>query len=150
MEHIEYKIEISAPKKTVWETMLQEETYKQWAGKSWPGSTYQGNWTKGEQIRFVGPDESGTLAEVQELKPYESIFMKHVAALNKGTEDRTSELAKGWIGTTESYTFEENRGKTTLKVAMETTPEWRKMFDDGWPGALKELKRLSEQQLASV
>lgn len=150
MEHIEYKIEIAAPKKTVWESMIQAETYKQWAGKAWPGSSYQGTWAQGEMVRFVGPDQSGTLAEVVEMNPYENVFMKHVAALDKGKEDRTSEVAKGWIGTTEGYTFEEKRGKTTVKVSIETTPEWRKVFDDSWPGALEELKRVAEQQLASA
>lgn len=38
MEHLEYSIVISAPAKKVWETMLQEDTYKQWVAKSWPNS----------------------------------------------------------------------------------------------------------------
>lgn len=33
---------------------------------------------------------------------------------------------------------------------METTPEWGKMFDEGWPTALEELKKLTERQLAAV
>lgn len=151
MEHLEYKIEIAAPAKKVWETMLQEETYKQWVGKSWPGSLYEGKWAKGEKIRFIGPDGSGTLAELVEVKPYEAIFARHIAALQPGSiEDRTSEMARGWIGTTEEYRFTEHHGKTTLTVSMETTPEWGKMFDEGWPTALEELKKLTERQLAAV
>ena len=151
MENLEYKIVISAPAKKVWETMLQEETYKQWVAKSWPNSSYEGKWAKGEKIKFVGPDGSGTLAEIVELKPYEKVFARHIAVLaSGGKEDRTSEAAKGWVGTTERYQFDEHLGKTTLTVSMETTPEWRKMFDDGWPTALEELKTISERQLAAV
>jgi uncharacterized protein YndB with AHSA1/START domain len=151
MEHLEYKIVISAPAKKVWETMLQEATYKQWVGKSWPGSFYEGKWAKGEKIKFVGPDGSGTLAELVELKPYERVFARHIAVLNPGgVEDRTSEVAKGWIGITEAYTFAEHLGKTTLTVSIETNPAWREMFDEGWPGALEELKKIAERQLATV
>ncbi|HMJ69010.1 MAG TPA: SRPBCC domain-containing protein [Cyclobacteriaceae bacterium] len=151
MEHLEYKVVISAPARKVWETMLGKETYKQWVAKSWPDSNYEGKWTKGENIRFIGPDGSGTLAEIVELKPYEKVFVRHVAVLNTGgAEDRTSDVAKGWIGTTEEYVFTEKQGETTLTVNMKTTADWRKMFDDGWPAALKELKSLSERQLEAV
>lgn len=151
MEHLEYKIVISAPAKKVWETMLQEETYRQWAGRSWPGSFYEGKWEKGEKIKFIGKDGSGTLAEIVEMKPYESVLARHIAALGPGgVEDRTSEVAKGWIGTTEGYTFAEHAGKTTLTVSIETTPEWKKMFDEGWPAALEELKKLTGRQSAAV
>ncbi|HYC85713.1 MAG TPA: SRPBCC domain-containing protein [Chryseosolibacter sp.] len=151
MERIEYKIVISAPAKTVWETMLQEETYTQWVGKSWPNSFYKGKWAKGEKISFIGPDGSGTLAELVEVRPYESLLARHVAILRPGgEEDRTSEVARGWIGITEGYNFTERDGNTTLTVAIETTPEWRAMFDEGWPAALQELKKISERQMTTA
>src|SRR5688572_24756122 len=129
MEHIEYKIEISAPAKKVWETMLQEETYNQWVAKSWPNSYYEGKWEKGEKIRFIGHDGAGTLAEIVEFNPYEKVLARHIAVLLPGgKEDRTSEMAKGWVGITEGYQFTERQGKTTLNISIETNPEWRKMF----------------------
>jgi uncharacterized protein YndB with AHSA1/START domain len=151
MEHLEYKVVISAPAKKVWETMLQEDTYRQWVAESWPGSFYKGKWEKGEKIRFIGPEGSGTLAELVDVKPYERILARHIAVLAPGgAEDRTSDVAKGWIGITEEYKFSERAGNTTLTVSIETNPEWRKMFDDGWPAALQELKKLAERQLAAV
>jgi uncharacterized protein YndB with AHSA1/START domain len=151
MEHLEYKVVISAPAKKVWETMLQEDTYKQWVAKSWPNSFYKGKWAKGEKIKFIGPDGSGTLAEIAEAKPYERILARHIAVLTPGgTEDRTSETAKGWVGITEEYKFAERDGNTTVTVSIETNPEWRKMFDDGWPTALQELKKITERQLEAV
>jgi uncharacterized protein YndB with AHSA1/START domain len=151
MEHLEYKIEISAPARTVWETMLQEETYKQWVNVSWPNSFYQGKWAEGEKIKFTSAEGGGTAAQLEVVKPYERIYARHVAILNPdGSEDTKSEIAKGWVGITEEYQFAERNGSTTLTVIIETTPEWRSMFDDGWPGALKELKKLSEKQLHAV
>lgn len=148
MEHLEYRIVISAPAKKVWETMLNQDTYQQWVAKSWPNSSYDGKWAKGEKIKFIGPEGEGTLAELVEVKPYEKILARHVAILQKGgKEDRTSDMAKGWIGILEGYTFNEKNGETTLIVSIETNPEWKSMFDDGWPAALDELKRLAERQL---
>jgi uncharacterized protein YndB with AHSA1/START domain len=151
MEHLEYKVVISAPAKKVWDTMLQKETYKQWVAKSWPGSFYEGKWAKGEKIRFIGPEGSGTLAELVEMKPYERVLARHVAVLLPGgVEDRTSDVAKGWVGITEEYRFAEHLGKTTVTVFIETSPQWSKMFDEGWPTALEELKKIAERQPAAV
>lgn len=145
MEHLEYKIEIAAPAKKVWETMLGEDTYKQWTSKSWPGSSYDGQWLKGQEIRFAGPDGSGTLAILDEVKPHENVLARHIAILTAGGGvDKTSDIAKGWIGTTEEYRLAERGGKTMLTVIIKAPAEWRQMFDEGWPGALEELKRIAE------
>jgi uncharacterized protein YndB with AHSA1/START domain len=145
MNKIEFTIDIDTDSKKVWDVMLAPETYKQWVSKSWPGSSFDGLWKQGENIRFIGPGQGGTMATIVDLKPYEYILAKHIAIINQdGSEDRTSDVAKGWIGTTESYTFQKNDDKTKLKVEITTSPQWEKMFNDGWPGALAELKRICE------
>lgn len=151
MERIGYHVEISAPARTVWDTMLQADTYKEWTDKSWPGSSFEGKWAHGEKIRFVGPDGSGTLAEIERFEPHSNLFMRHIAALAQGgEEDRSSEIAKGWIGTTEEYKLVERDGKTSVTVVIESTPEWIKMFNEGWPTALQELKKVTERHPADV
>ena len=40
MKEIQFKAEIIAPKKKVWDTMLNLDTYKEWTNVSWPGSTF--------------------------------------------------------------------------------------------------------------
>jgi uncharacterized protein YndB with AHSA1/START domain len=145
MKKLEFNITIDADRQKVWETMLNPVTYKEWVNVSWPGSHYQGNWKKGENIRFLSPDQGGTMATLVEHKPYEQILLKHVAVINSnGSEDRDSEIAKGWIGTTEAYTFTENKGKTTVAVEINTNPSWAEMFSSGWPKALAKLKEISE------
>ncbi len=146
MKRLEFSTQISAPKKKVWDTMLQPATYKEWVNVSWPGSYYEGKWAKGENLKFLAPKHGGTLATVVEHTPYETILARHIAAINSdGSEDRTSVVAKGWIGTTERYTFTEHNSKTTVTIGIETTPEWEKMFNDGWPNALKKLKEICER-----
>lgn len=146
MKHLEFKTQIAADKKKVWDTMLRPETYKEWVNASWPGSTYEGKWAKGENLRFISPSGEGTLATLLEQKPYENVLAEHIAVIKAdGSEDRDSDVAKGWIGTTERYTFKERNGKTDLTVAIETNPEWESMFNDGWPDALAKLKEICER-----
>jgi uncharacterized protein YndB with AHSA1/START domain len=146
MKRLEFTTDIAADKKKVWNTMLNPETYKQWVDVAWPGSYFEGLWAKGEQIRFISPGQGGTLAELKEQKPYETILAEQVAVINPdGSEDRESKIAKGWIGTTERYTFNEQNGKTNLVVEINTPPSWAEMFEDGWPKALAKLKEMCER-----
>jgi uncharacterized protein YndB with AHSA1/START domain len=146
MKKLETKIDISATPQKVWNRMIEPETYKEWVNAAWPGSYYEGNWKKGENVRFISPGQGGTLAKIVEYRPYEYILAEHIAVINPdGTEDRDSEVAKGWVGTTESYTFEEHNGTTELTTAMHTNPDWEKMFADSMPRALAKLKEISER-----
>lgn len=148
MKKLEFKTEINAKPDKVWSTMLNADTYREWTNVAWPGSSYVGNWKQGEDIRFVGDGNmGGTMATLLEVRKPEYLNAKHVAVLTPdGKEDRTSEEAKGWIGTTEEYTFTEKNGKTELKVVINTSPAWESMFNDGWPKALNKLKEMCERK----
>jgi hypothetical protein len=101
---------------------------------------------QGAQIRFTGADGGGTLGEVIELDPYAKVDLHHIAVLlDDGSEDRTSEMAKTWIGSTETYTFTPVDGSTKLDVALTIPPEWADEFESGWPKAIEALKQLAEQ-----
>ena len=146
MKHLEFKTQIAADRQTVWNTMLHPETYKEWTNVSWPGSFYQGSWAQGQNIRFISSNGEGTLATIVEQNPYENILAKHIAVLQAGgTEDRDSDLAKGWIGTLERYIFREREGHTDLTITIDTKPEWESMFKEGWPNALAKLKEICER-----
>jgi hypothetical protein len=146
MKKLEFKIDINANAKKVWDTFLNPETFKEMTSVSHPGSYYKGQWKKDENIKFLSAREGGTLANVVDLRPFEYILVKHVAVLNAdGTEDRNSQQAKGWIGTTEEYNFIPRDGKTEFKVVVNTTPEWEKMFSDAWPNNLKKIKEICER-----
>jgi hypothetical protein len=83
---------------------------------------------------------------LQEVKPYDLIKAIHDAVILKdGSEDRESDIAKGWVGITESYYFTEKNGETEVKVEINTSPAWESMFSDGWPAALAKLKEISER-----
>ncbi len=146
MKKLEFKINIDAGPKKVWDIMLNPITYKEWVNVSWPNSHYEGEWKEGENIRFVSKSGAGTLANLIECVPHKYIMARHTAVINAdGTEDRDSETAKGWIGTTESYAFTGNGNSTELKTEIQTNPDWEKMFNEGWPNAMVKLKELCER-----
>lgn len=147
MKTLHFGTTIDATPQKVWETMLDKETYQKWVDVAWPGSSYHGEWKQGAEIRFTGPDGGGgTLGEVTELEPYSRVAVEHVAViLEDNSLDRESDMAKGWIGTTEAYTFTGENGSTKLDVELTTAPEWASMFEEGWPKALEALKQLAEQ-----
>ena len=147
MKTLQFEITVDASPQKVWETMLGKETYPKWVDVSWPGSSYHGEWKQGAQIRFTGADGGGgTLGEVTEVDPYSKVDLHHIAVLlDDGSEDRTSDMAKTWIGSTETYTFIPDNGATKLDVELTIPAEWVDEFEDGWPKAIDALKQLAEQ-----
>ena len=143
-EQLNFSITINAPKKKVWDTMLGTQTYKDWTSAAWPGSYYEGEWKEGETLFFFGPDKSGTKTRLVEHRPYVYTKAEHIACLDKGKEDTESEIAKIWIGSTESYAFFEKDGRTTLDVTMHVTSGWADMFKKDWPNAMNKLKEICE------
>ena len=147
MQSLQYSITIDAPREKVWDTMLGRDTYEKWTATAWPGSTFEGDWSEGSQMRFVGVDGDGggTLAQIMRVDPYAHIDAEHIAVIAEdGSEDRKSDVAKTWVGTKERYSFNARNGSTEVVVDIETYPEWADMFNDGWPGALQALKTLCE------
>ena len=57
MQKLHFNIEINAPKEKVWNTMLDDKTYRIGTEPFMPGSYYKGNWDKGSKILFLGPGE---------------------------------------------------------------------------------------------
>jgi uncharacterized protein YndB with AHSA1/START domain len=145
MKKLMYHININAPVARVWDSMLSPDTYEKWTNVSWPGSFYTGSWEEGEHIRFVSDNGSGTMARITKLIPLSEINAEHIAILLPGgVEDSESEMAKGWVGIQENYSFQSEGATTRLVVEIVTHPEWQKMFDEGWPGALAKLKEICE------
>ena len=78
MKKLEFKINIAAAKKQVWEKMLNATTYKEWTNAGWPDSFYEGKWAEGEKVHFIGNDGSGTLGLIEKYQPYNFIVATHV------------------------------------------------------------------------
>ena len=151
METLTFEIEIVAPVQTVWSTMLDEDTYRQWTSTFHEGSYYTGGWEKGDTIRFLGPadddgdEDGGMLGTITESRPNEFVRIEYSGLVENGVDDTTSDTARQIAGTHESYAFSENNGVTTVTVELEVLDDWAAMFRDIWPGSLDRLRDLAER-----
>ena len=151
MSTLNFTIEIEAPKEKVWDTMLGQETYKQWTAAFHEGSSYEGSWDEGSTIRFIGPDENGKaggmLGRIARNVPYEYVSIELLGEVVDGKDDTESDEAKSWAGSHENYAFSEKDGVTTLTIELDSdgiSDEMKQMFAGMWPPALAKLKELAE------
>ena len=149
MSKLNFSILIDAPISKVWDTMLEDKTYRIWTEEFTPSSHYIGNWNQGSKILFLGPSNDGKLAgmvsRIKENKLHKYISIEHLGEVHDGVEDTTSDRVKVWAGALENYTFIDKNGKTELVVDMDINEEFVEMFEGMWPKALKKLKSLCEE-----
>lgn len=147
----EFSIVINAPKEKVWHVMLDDKTYREWTEAFNKGSYYKGNWEKGSEMYFLGPDpktgkEGGMVSRIAENRPFEFISIEHLGIVMNGVEDTMSAEAKKWTPAYENYAFKEKDGGTTeVVVEMDTQENMAEEFSRMWPAALKKLKEVAER-----
>lgn len=149
MEQLHYSIVINAPKQKVWETMLEDATYRQWTEVFNPaGSYYEGEWTTGSKMLFLGPNPdpestvSGMVARIEESRPYDFVSIRHLGEIIKG-EENLWPVVEGQEPY-ENYTLREVEGGTEVLVDLNILSEYKDMFNDMWPKALEKLKEIAE------
>ncbi len=149
METITISIIINSDRQKVWETMLNDKTYRLWTKEFNETSYYEGSWDKGSEIRFLGLDENGTsggmFSRIKDNIKYQFISIEHIGIIQNGKIDTTSEAAKKWTPSFENYTFSVKEGGTELTVEVQIEAEHKSMFEEMWPKALQSLKKLCEQ-----
>lgn len=146
MNSMQFLITINAPSEKVWNTMLQQETYRIWTAEFGEGGYYEGSWVQGEKIRFLGPGgKEGMTSVIAESKPYQFISIKHLGIIKNGIDDTESEDGKAWASAYENYTLDERGGVTELKVEISAVPAvFEQFMTDTWPKALAKLKAICE------
>jgi len=148
MDKVQYSVQVAAPVHRVWTTMLEDASYREWTRPFQDGSHFEGSWTVHSVIRFVGPDENGSmgglLARVVEKRTDAFVAVEYLGQVVDGEDDTESELARSFVGMRESYAFREENGVTTVTVELDTTDEMREMLAESWPRALALVKELAE------
>ena len=133
----------------MWDTMLQQDTYREWTTPFNEGGRFEGSWDEGSKILFIGPDpetgvEGGMVSRIKENRPHEFVSIEHLGILKDGIEDTTSEMAKKFAPACENYTFTEKDGGTEVGVDIDVVEEYVDFLDEAWPKALAKVKELAE------
>ncbi|QLZ70550.1 hypothetical protein FOLKNPGA_03364 [Legionella sp. PC1000] len=142
METLHFSININASKEKVWNILWGDKTFTDWTHVFAEGSYAVSDWREGSRIQFIDPKSNNGMSSVIEKKiPNEFMSFKHLAEIINGEEQSPKE----WSGALEDYTLKEKDGVTTLTVRLDTSEEWKKMFEDKFPKALQKVKELSEK-----
>ena len=127
-------------KKKVWETLWNDNTYRQWTSVFSEGSYAESDWNEGSKILFLSPKGEGMFSVIDKKIPNEQMTFRHLGEIRNGVEE-----PKEWANALESYHLKENNGKTELTVALDITDEFAQHFNDIFPKALNVVKEIAEK-----
>jgi len=152
MKKLQFKVSINAPATRIYDVMLgisSKSTYEQWTSLFNPTSTYEGSWDKGNKIRFIGVDakgeKGGMVSRIAENIPNRFVSIQHYGLLQADKEITEGPEVEKWANGFENYTFEENKGTTTVTVDLDTTEDFLDYMNQTYPKALDKLKELCEK-----
>ena len=142
MVEIQCKIEIEAPKETVWAVLWNDRTFRQWAGVIDEGTYLQGALNQGSEVQFISENNGyGVTSQVSILEPGSFVLFKHLAdTKDYGLFDRE----KQWTGASESYALSEADGVTSLTITSLVPEELEGTFKEKLPQALAVIKSLAQ------
>ena len=153
MEKLQYNISIAAPANKIYDRMLgisAKASYEQWTAAFNPTSSYEGSWTKGSKILFVGQDskgeKGGMVSRIVENNPNQFVSIQHYGLLTAGKEITTGPEVQKWANGFENYSFKEENGETLVTVDLDTTEDFVSYMNEAYPKALAILKELCEEQ----
>ncbi len=146
MNTLNFSIFINASKEKVWNTMLGDATYREWTKAFNETSYYEGDWSEGSKILFLGTDKDGNVdggmsSRIAKNTQFEYVSIEHVGTIENGVE-------KPMEGGTafENYSFTEKDGGTEVGIEMTNIPDsYMEMMNAMWPKALEALKELAEK-----
>jgi len=142
-----WSINIEAPRERMWQTLWEDETYRQWTSAFSETSYAVTDWKEGSKVLFLDGDGNGMVSRVAVHRPNEYMSIQHLGEVKNGVEDTTSDSVKEWAGVHEIYTLteaEDEEEGMTLTVELDLDEKHESMFDIMWPKALNKLKDLAE------
>ena len=153
MKKAKFHITIHANAAKVYDLMLglsNKSSYEQWTALFNPTSSYEGKWTKGSKILFVGTDEKGEkggmVSEIADNVPDSFVSIRHNGILKAGVEITAGPEVDKWAGGLENYTFDEKNGSTSLTVEVDTAEDFLDYMNQTYPKALLKLKEICEKK----
>ncbi|MBK6420551.1 MAG: SRPBCC domain-containing protein [Ignavibacteria bacterium] len=152
MKKTTFNINIDAPADKVYDVMLgisNKATYEQWTAPFNPTSSYEGSWTKGSKILFVGTDENGekggVVSRIAEITPNKFVSIQHYGLVKAEVEITEGPEVEKWANGYENYTFEECNGATVVTVDLDITEDFTDYMNETYPKALSTLKEMCER-----
>lgn len=145
MKQLEFSTEIAATRETIWQTLWDDATYRQWTSVFSPASSAESDWNEGSRIFFHDGHGNGMFSVIERKnEPFEMVF-RHLGSIKNGVEEPFPE-GTGWTDSHEKYTLGGEDGAVVLKAEVESPAEYEGFFADTFPKALAIVKGLAETQ----
>lgn len=141
---LKFSVKINAPKEKVWNIFWTDESYRQWAAAFGPGSYAETDWNEGSKVKFLGEDGRGMFSVIETQKPYSQMTFRHLGVILNGEGQTEPVESSEWEGAKESYFLSEKDGVTELKVEVDVTSQYQEYFNETYPKALENIKRMAE------
>ena len=143
MQKMQFSIEIRSPKETVWKTLWEDKTFRDWGSIIDEGQYMVGELAEGNEVQFISSEGLGVTSFIEKLIPNKYLALRQVAdTMDSGKEEREKE----WTGGTESYELIEKNNGTNLTVKIDVPPGQEETFKDRFPKALERVKILAEKK----
>jgi len=68
MKTISFEKKLHAPIETVWNTLWNDESYREWTKHFTPGAHYESDWEIGGKILFLDADRNGMTATITKME----------------------------------------------------------------------------------
>ena len=143
-EKLRYSITINASRERVWQVLFEDESFRKWTSLFAEGSYFAGDWSEGSEIRFLNAGSDGMISMIEVNRPHEFMSIRHIGYIVNGVEDTESDEVKAWSPAFENYTLEDADEGTRLTVETDTFNDFVEYFNETWPRALDEIKRIAE------
>ena len=83
-------------------------------------------------------------SEVAARRDNELMSIRHIGEIRDGVEQPLDERTKAWSGGFENYTLTDQGGATLLDVNVDAPEDFAGYFEDKFPQALADVKRIAE------
>ncbi len=148
MQKLTFQTTINTPPQLVWDTMLQDMTYRDWTRMfSAYGSYFLGTWEQGTEMKFIGLDEHGAStgglsAEVVYNEKPHKLRMNYVGLISA---DGAPVDGVTYKDAYENYTFTSCDQGTQITIDLDIDESWASDMAVAWPRALARLKVICEK-----
>jgi uncharacterized protein YndB with AHSA1/START domain len=151
MEVLHFETLINAPVHNVYTTMTDNKSYSEWTSVFNPTSRFEGSWEKNTKMIFLGDEENGRtmgmIAKIAENIPDRFICLEYIGMIKNGEEVFCGKEVEEWLGGNEKYIFEDQDGRTLLRIEVDADEKFIGYFKETWPKALQKLKSICEQSV---
>lgn len=145
MKNLSFTIHINATKERVWNSLWQDEHYRDWTSVFSEGSHFVADeWSEGSKVLFLNNTGAGMVSRIARLVPYELISFRHLGEYKNGQEDYSKAKEQNWEDGLETYILKENGNSTELTAELGMPEEFAAYFEQVFPSALQKVKAIAE------